>query len=235
MYLTNGFYENANVVYVQGQTPTAFFYSDSGREVGKLELGNWDMETIKSAFKEDFNFEFVRPKLKTIEKNFVSEISFGGVHYQYFGDGKLYFEDAFKFADNKVRNGRRGRLLTFHCKSQEDKIIEWINNTEVSYWLGASDVELINYWKWFSTGKLFFGPSVIEGVYSNWKQYEPNNANNAKFHDIQEDCAIGSAGGWNDVQCTSGASLIVEYGNKFTEECENEEKIRKEKIGKKEL
>ena len=78
----------------------------------------------------------------------------------------------------------------------------WLESTVDSYsqnrwWIGYNDLTVEGYWDWD-------GPY---STYTNWRNNEPNNANNI------EDCAIlnqGSNGGWNDVDCEISIYYVCE-------------------------
>jgi len=210
-YINLGYFENIAVEYVPGATPTAFFYDKENNEIDSVLLvsnGDIELEDLKTLLSQH-GFELRRPILPV--PALTAEITLDDVHYQFYGPGKLYFKEAEDFASSLSHNGEKGRLLTFSCKLQEDKITEWISSIspDALTWLGVSDQDVEGEWKW-SNGKLLDGQG-----YSNWHENEPNNADN-------EDCAAYKLNsGWNDVSCDNSAQLIVEFGPFSPRICES--------------
>ena len=60
-------------------------------------------------------------------------------------------------------------------------------NREPRYWIGLTDAEVENRWKWSDGSPL--------GSYSNWMNGEPNN------YPPREDCVVLVNGEWNDNSC----------------------------------
>jgi len=221
-YINQGYFENIRVEYVPGATPTAYFYNDSGDEIEQVALGDINVDQLKELL-GSHGFELRRPKL--VEPKLVSETTIGGIHYKFYGDGKLYNSDAQEFANSQTHNGQKGRLLTIPCKNHEEKIREWIQSIhpETTAWLGAYDAESEGFWKWSSTGDLFWTQNAGHqsgSFYTNWREGEPNNA------DGNEHCATfvvtRESLGWNDVNCDSANQLILEFGPVESTECDQE-------------
>jgi len=221
-YLSQGYFENIQVEYVPGVTPTAYFYDAEGAEIDQVVVGDLNIDQLRELL-QSHGFELRRPKLS--EPKLVSEITVGGIHYQFFGDGQLYNNEAQEFAHSQTYNGHKGKLLSIPCKNQEDKIREWIQsvNPETITWLGAYDGETEGFWKW-GNGDLFWTQNAdhqSDSTYTNWREGEPNNA------DGNEHCASfvvssTSSSGWNDVNCDSANQLIVEFGPSESTECDKE-------------
>jgi len=218
-YITQGYFENIRVEYVPGATPTAYFYDASGSEIDQAVLADLNVDQLKELL-GSHGFELSRPKLE--DPKLISETTIGGIHYQFFGDGKLYNKEAQEFAESQTYNLQKGRLLTIPCKNQEDKIREWIQSVvpESITWLGADDIETEGFWKW-SNGDLLWTQNSDHqtgSIYTNWREGEPNNA------DGNEHCASfvvsRDFSGWNDVNCDSANQLIVEFGSE--PECDRE-------------
>lgn len=165
-------------------------------------------------FLEERGFKLRRPRLA--DPKFTAEITIGEKHYQYFGEGKLYAEDAKTFAAEHSHNGQIGRILTLRCRAEEDKINAWIQSVTdnpVEAWIGCSDDDHETQWKWENVDD---AAELLVSSYSNWREGEPNNANG------KENCAtIIINQGWNDVACHDAANVIIEFGPSRSSECEH--------------
>jgi len=196
-------------------TPTAYFYDENQYETGTVILSDLNLDGLKSILSQH-GFELRRPKLP--EPVLTSKLTEGGVHYQFFGSGKLYYENAEEFASSLTHNGDKGRLLTIRCRAQEEKLDAWMKKfpEDSVIWLGASDKQSEGYWKW-PNGDLFWmqnADSNTPSTYSNWRSGEPNNADG-------EHCATYlPEKGWNDVKCDSAAQIIVEFGPETSSLCD---------------
>ena len=71
-------------------------------------------------------------------------------------------------------------------------------NSGFGYWIGLTDAEMENQWKWSDRTPL--------GPYANWKDGEPNELQ----HHVQEDCVVLTDGGWNDNSCDNRFKFICE-------------------------
>jgi len=229
-YISQGYFEDVSITYVGGMKPTANFYNEKDELLSADEFGG-DLDI--SQFKEFFQrhgFELKRPAL--LRPVLSSEITIGNKHYQFFGGGKLYNEDAQGFASSQSFNGQTGRLLTVQCKSEEDKVSTWLksaSNETIEAWLGAYDAMPGNeegVWAWQ------FGDNDFEvfwrknadasaaSTYSHWREGEPNNAG------FEENCAsINPDKEWNDVSCDESEQIVVEYGPRKSSLCDEEPSI----------
>ena len=72
------------------------------------------------------------------------------------------------------------------------------------YWIGLTDAETENRWKWIDGSKLT--------GYTNWISGEPNNYNNEDCAEIKKGHFIGKYfdGGWNDDKCSKAERYICE-------------------------
>lgn len=199
--------------------PTAFFYDETGSQMDQTLLGDLGLEQLKELLREH-GFDLRKPKLE--EPQLTGETTIGGIHYKYYGKGKLYNEDVQEFMGSQRHEGKKGRLLTIPCRTQEEKIKEWIHtmNPSAQVWLGANDALVEGNWRWNSNDEVFYIKNGARNVkYSNWREGEPNNA------DFNEHCATVSFDpvGWNDVNCENEVyQVILEFGPHKPTECETE-------------
>lgn len=71
-----------------------------------------------------------------------------------------------------------------------DRRVAW------GYWIGLTDVDMENHWKWSDGSSL--------GAYTNWGTLEPNN------HLVEEDCVSLWARSWFDIPCDWKTKFICE-------------------------
>jgi len=212
-------YENIEVEFKHGVTPTAYFYGESGAELAQQTLGNADLKELKSIL-SSHGFQLRRQRMESISSTPTNTLKIGTKYYEFF-EARNYFQVAKDFAESRTHNGEKGRLLVLQCAFQENSIRDWLNGNKVSapgvfrVWLGASDSETEGNWRWLS-GPLdvFWSSSSTDAKkYSNWRQGEPNDAGG-------ENCAtlLVALSGWNDVDCEAEtASIVVEYGTEALE------------------
>ena len=84
--------------------------------------------------------------------------------------------------------------------SDESSFINTIVPDKWDYWIGLTDVEMEDHWKW-SDG------SQLNLLYHNWGPGEPNNYNG------EEDCVTIRRGVWFDIPCVWKAQFICEKKN----------------------
>lgn len=205
--LARGKFENLDVQYIPGMPPTAYFYNAAGSEINSITLNDMDLNSLKELLANN-GFVVRRPTLPL--PRLATEFALGGVHYQFFGKGELYFAQAQEFAASQTLNGHKGRLLTLQCREQEDALANWINKyaaeqgeaelREQKVWLGVTDQ--------LNEGQFIWTASGEDIGYSHWNGGEPNNAGG------DEDCVMLSTSyGWNDVSCEADhAQVVIEYG-----------------------
>jgi len=203
--LAKGKFENIEVEYIPGMPPGAYFYDENGAELEQVTLQDMPLDNLRQLL-ADHGFVLRKPTLAA--PKLASEFALGGVHYQFFGAGQRYYNEARQFAEQQSHEGQHGRLLTLQCKEQEEQIAAWINKynaeqgetKETKVWLGLTDQVQEGQFIWTAAG--------VDVSYSHWNAGEPNNAGG------DEDCVTWSpANAWNDVMCEDDpAQLIVEFG-----------------------
>jgi len=224
-----GYFENAEVQYVEGATPKAYLYDSNRHLVNQIELVDYGLEELTKVLNEH-GFNLQRPPLPEVKD--AREKTIGGVHYKFYEKGKHYHKDALDFAQSQSLNGQRGRLLTIQCKALEDQISDWITSISKKpvVWLGATDIAKEGEWRW-SYGDVFWSDFDVLGEnnpsYFHWSKYEPNNGNHRLRN---EHCAtMKPYEGWNDVNCDTAAQIIVEFGLKrYNSVCDPEFKETEE-------
>jgi hypothetical protein len=74
----------------------------------------------------------------------------------------------------------------------------WVSLNLSSGWIGANDIAAEGVWEWVEDGTDFWNGdetgSVVPGMYANWGEGEPNDADNAEDHG-----EMTSSGAWNDL------------------------------------
>jgi len=198
-------FENLKVEWVPGHTPSVFFYGPNKELLNQNEIGDKDMGELLELLKQN---NFVPARKKTDMGTPIATSTFQGNTYEVYGS-PTYFDDAKSFADSKQLNGIQGHLLTISSAEEENAVSTLLSGTPIqAVWLGAQDSTLDGTWKWVTgnvNGNTFWQDGTST-AYSNWKQGEPNNAND-------EDCAtLVRESGWNDVSCdTPSYSVVVKY------------------------
>nr|XP_010585424.1 collectin-12 [Loxodonta africana] len=120
-------------------------------------------------------------------KNFTDKCYYFSVEKEIFDDAKLFCED------------KSSHLVYINTREEQ----QWIKKQIVgkdSHWIGLTDSEHENDWKWLD------GTSP---EYKNWKAGQPDNWGHG--HGPGEDCAgLIYAGQWNDFQCEDINNFICE-------------------------
>jgi len=207
-------YENVEVQWVPGATPTAHFYAADDSEIDKVELGDRSFEELLQLF-STHGFTPSRPVV-TYPSEPTATATFGGHYYEIFSTPN-YFSDSNDFARARTRNDVHGHLLTVTSPEENAFVLGLLSSHGIDkVWLGGQDVDE-DEWKWIDgkeeRGKVFWkgnhGGSVVDDAFVNWREGEPNNVDD-------EDCALfyGMDGKWNDGTCTTEkASLVIEFSD----------------------
>ncbi|XP_049626001.1 collectin-12 [Suncus etruscus] len=120
-------------------------------------------------------------------KNFTDKCYYFSVERDIFDDAKLFCED------------KSSHLVFINTREEQQWIKRQINGQD-SHWIGLTDSEHENEWKWLD------GTSP---EFKNWKTGQPDNWGHG--HGPGEDCAgLISAGQWNDFQCEDVNKFICE-------------------------
>jgi len=126
-----------------------------------------------------------------------------------------------------LHEGQKGYVLTITSKEEENFIQDLLKANQVEgVWLGAHDSQEEGEWRWNNVesaggpeaAQVFYqkpdriseATSQEKKLYSNWRQGEPNDS------DADEDCAVLTVEGWNDVRCALVYNaLVVEFGSEL--------------------
>jgi len=206
-------YDNLEVQWVPGATPTAHFYDTDGSELDKVELGDRSLEELFELFSKH-EFTPSRPVI-TYPSEPTATASFGGHHYELYPTLN-FFHGAYDFARGRIHDGMMGSLLTITSPEENAFVTGFLSSNDVEKtWLAGQDLSE-GEWAWIGgaeRGTMFWkGKHQGEAVgnsFVNWREGEPNDVDD-------EDCAMfyGSDGKWNDGTCaTEKASLVIEYGD----------------------
>jgi len=209
-------FENFKITWVGGKSPTLYFYDENDHVSEEVPLSDMPEQQLVSMIEaRGFSLKVPVPVLPTSPKK---EITIGDMHYQFYSEPVLHSQ-ALEFAKEQTHGGEHGRLLSIQCKAKQEAVFEWLkydfgSNGE-NVWLGCDD-EVEDHWTWTAANTLFYSNRVaVPGVYSNWNDGEPNNADD-------EDCAVLTRnGGWNDVRCSNSKHMIVvEFGPARSTSCD---------------
>jgi len=214
-------YENIQVEWVSGHTPTAFFRDAEGNNLEEVVLSDMDHSQMLNFFA----LHGLTPKKpKADYTNPTITWDFQNHHYEFFPNHGSY-EEAKEFALSRTWNDLSGYPITLTSLEEELVLKQHIpaQDAKNGIWLGAQDDNEEGLWKWtvgpeegirFWQGKGTQG-GPLDNQHHQWRLHEPNNANDAS----NEDCAIlvlsqdEADGSWNDVPCTQRVSLVVEYSD----------------------
>ena len=130
----------------------------------------------------------------------------GNGHYYEF-DLTQYasFAEAVAAAAAHTYNGMTGYLATINT-AEEQQFLDTLNpGYAITAWLGGSDAASEGDWQWVTEPG---GPTPV--TYTNWAQYEPNNAGEDGENGLLGWWNFGEK--WNDISDTYGSfALLVEY------------------------
>lgn len=205
-----GPYENIKVEWVPGLTPVAVLYNSKNEIVKQFELIDKDLESVL----DDLRANGLEPRLKKAiyPDTPTSTDTFGGHHYHLY-HVPSFFDEAKAFAESLSFENEKGYLVTITDKEEDEAVREFLKKSNVeSVWMGAKDSETEGIWKWDGGSEkgvtFYISDGSLTNNYANWKQGEPNNADNA------EHCGSVVTDGWNDAPCeVAQLSVLVEFGS----------------------
>lgn len=89
-------------------------------------------------------------------------------------------------------------LVKINSKEESSFIVTMVPNANIrlSHWIGLTDADIENHWKW-SDGSLL-------GWYTNWRYGEPNS------YSEEEDCVGLFDGQWYDYPCRFVIGFVCE-------------------------
>lgn len=105
-----GTFENINVQWVGGATPTAYFQNDKGETISETEIGDKSYEDLLLLFQE--HHFTPKKKVYTYPESFSDVSEFGGHRYELF-NSLNYFDAALEFAKSKNFNGKNVFFFNF--------------------------------------------------------------------------------------------------------------------------
>jgi len=204
-------YDNVEVEWVPGKSPTGYLYDADGTEIKNFELGDKSLDELLQLFSENGFTPSI--SVATYPQEPTASVSYGGHHYEVFNVPN-FFKTSDEHARGRTHEGLRGYTVTISSAGENAFVSELLRTHGVEKaWLGAQDEEE-GKWKWIGeNGQVFWNGAangVAEGgAFANWHPGEPNDVND-------EDCAFMYAmdGFWNDGSCLAErAALVVEYGD----------------------
>jgi len=200
-------YENVQVEWVGGATPTAYFYDTNGNELSQVVLGDRSLTELLSLFEEQGFKAEVENIVYPEEPIGVRE--YGGHTYK-FWITENYLPAAQEFVAAKHPEGY---IVTITSDAEQQFLGKSLKELSIiKAWLGAKDHEE-GKWQWLGGPEkdhVFWDAYSKEenkaNGYTLWFPNEPNNIDN-------EDCGVFFPDGWNDASCdTEKAALVVEFG-----------------------
>jgi len=218
-------YENLEVEWSAGATPTAYLYDADNTVIESFELGDRSLEQLFELFAE----HGFTPKLPVVNYPETPDATgtYGGHQYDVYAITNFH-SPANEFVRAQQRDGRAGYMVTITSPRENAFVADLLMRAGAEKgWLGVGDELDEGLWLWKGGaaaeqgGVIWRGGvdgSVEEGLFTNWREGEPNDVND-------EDCGVMySDGRWNDGTCSMEmASLVVEFGDApLVEEAEPE-------------
>lgn len=197
-------YENMEVEWVGGHTPTAFLYAkspDATAEPFQVELGDFDAGEIRTLLL-GHGFEMVKRKVTLGEP--LRETQFEGKTYRVYGE-LLSWDQAQEAASNAGF-----RMLRLESEREDQFVNDWLmaESSEKHYWFGASDAASEGSWVWGRDLAPFFSVGAEPtGVFVAWASGEPNNSGDG------ENCGVikpSPERGWYDRPCREMHQVVLE-------------------------
>jgi len=208
-------YNNFKITWVGGKHPTLYTYDENDSQIEEVPLNDMSEDALIALIDEKgFKLTIQEPTMPATNASPQRETTIGGVHYQLFTD-PVWYTQAVEYAEKRFIDHQQGRLLTIGCQAVQEHVYQWLSESslfhqsEAGVWLGCQDSFNEGTWTWKSNDDVFHVTNNPNpSTYSNWREGEPNNANN------DENCAaMVKDGGWNDVKCKTTTNMIlVEFG-----------------------
>jgi len=209
-------YNNFEIQWIGGMAPTLLILDENGNTLHEEVVSDMDTAALTELIKKNGVVLAVTiPAMPSLTQDPTSHTTIGGIRYELFVD-QVTFGQAEEYANSRTYQGQKGRLPTISCPQLQEELKTWIegNSLESEFsksgiWLGATDEGHEGKWIWKSNDVVFFDLGPVDGVYNNWSEGEPNNANS------NEHCASWVLSrGWNDVKCLGKEPqmILVEYG-----------------------
>lgn len=208
----------------------SFTFGGSGAITGDFDVSNGIMSlrgtaTIAQyslALQETFFHTSSPERTKSINMT-ISGVDFlveTGHFYQFFSAAGISWSDAKAAAEGRSLYGLQGYLTTITSTTENQFILSRVSG---SAWIGASDEETENTWKWVTgpeAGQSFWNGlsngAPINGMFNNWQTGEPNQSGEEDYAHMMD--WTTPAGLWNDLPNAGGSGqyaptgYIVEYG-----------------------
>ncbi len=223
--------------YKKGQD--TLFYGGSNPGIRSLWDANGSLKLSGATTLQEYQDAIRQVYYNNVSKNPTSEkknitISLTDVDYlpatqhfyQFVSQQGITWSAARDAAAAKYLYGLQGYLATITSEVEDDFI--W-TKTKGTGWIGASDIEKEDDWKWVTgpeNGTLFWrgrgvnaGGGPVNGAYSNWNTGEPNNSYTEYYAHITFN--VGIPGSWNDLSNTGNTTpgntyhpqgYLIEYG-----------------------
>ena len=137
-------------------------------------------------------------------------------HFYEHVTGSYSWAAAKSAAEAKTYYGLQGYLCTVTSEQEVNHILGIQNNAYDALWLGASDNDTPNTWKWLAgpeDGDIFYQNGAVYGQsYENWAPSQPDGGEHYLQFFTYKNSSTLPPGKWNDRSGGYQSGYIVEYG-----------------------
>jgi len=209
-------YNNFEIQWIGGIAPTLLILDESGNTIKEEGLTDIDRNQLTELIaRHGVVLAMTIPPMPSLTQLPKIHRTIFGVRYELFVD-RVTFDQAQEYVKGRTFEGQQGRLASIPCQLLQEELKRWIEESALEdellksgIWLGGTDDGNEGKWTWLANGATFYDHGSLDGVFNNWSEGEPNNANN------NEHCISWVISrGWNDVKCNGKEPqmMLIEYG-----------------------